>query len=482
MAECLKFVNELNRLFRTGPNGYAAAMNEQIKLTDGPRWRRWPVRVFAASAMFALAACETPGRDYPGDAMQERDQAGEARSFDAPSILRIADNLRDRGDHMAALHMYRRVRERDPENIRALLGEAEVFMTLGAIEQAEQRFRAARSILDENDGDDDQLNARVTVGLARALLRQNRPEEAVTYFDDALQQGAATSGLYNHYGVTLDLLGRHEDAQIAYGQGLDLEPDDLELTNNLALSFALSEDYAPAIRILGDMTANRPDADGPRQNLGLVYGMSGDMDAAERVSAIDLDGSALEARLDYIARVAAMEPGARGSVIILGDEPPEIQPVVGGDEATTPAQDDPRPAAVTESGSRPETAPEPEVAPSQPDPEQAADIPLSAEPHYMVQLGAYLDAARARSGWRNLLGRNPDVLDGHEPAFRTVQVENDEGVPETIIRMGIHVADGFRAATTLCESLTKEGVDCMVRRVPAPPGDTPPAQQPHDEQ
>src|SRR5690606_33337227 len=125
------------------------------------------------------------------------------------------------GDHMSALRVYRQARERDPDNLGALLGEGDSMLEIGAVQEAERRYRAALAV--------DPRNGRAQGGLARALVRQSRAEEALPLFEAAVAQGRATAELLNHYGVALDLLGRHDEAQVQYGGGLDLAPQDSRL-------------------------------------------------------------------------------------------------------------------------------------------------------------------------------------------------------------------------------------------------------------
>ncbi|RMF11226.1 MAG: hypothetical protein D6763_03740 [Alphaproteobacteria bacterium] len=369
--------------------------------------------------------------------VQDASPGASDLKFDADAIVRVADRLRQTGDYMSALHMYRRVREQDPGNIAALLGEGEILLGLGAFAQAELRFRAARDAGDNS--------SRSAAGLGRSLLRQNRPAEALAFFEKALEDPAATREIFNGYGVTLDLLGRHADAQIAYSRGLDRTPGSAILTNNLALSFALSGDFPAAIRILSDLVTARPDAEGARENLALVYGLSGDMAAARNVARLDHQGDELERRLDYIERIASLPPDRRSEAIILG-----VIPEAAGAAASDVPPATPGPK--TGGG----TTPDPE---SSPEPAPGLAPELAEEPTYLVQLGAYLGEGRARAGWAELKSRAPDVLGTLDPTLESAMVDGSE-----VVRLGILVAGGYAAADALCATLKGAGVDCLVRR------------------
>ena len=82
-------------------------------------------------------------------------------------------------------------------------------------------------------------------------------------------------------------------------------PASASVRNNLALSLALQEQFAD-----GPGRALRPLAEGPgstrraRQNLALVYGLQGDMAAAERISRVDLAGAELQEQSGLLRRRA----------------------------------------------------------------------------------------------------------------------------------------------------------------------------------
>lgn len=407
----------------------------------------------ALAALLALGACETNT-----ESVYDQAPSASELSFNPESILRIADRLRETGDYMSALHMYRQVRERDPENVAALTGEGEILLTLGAYSEAEKRFRAAQNLGD--------ASGRSAAGLGRALLRQNRPAEALPFFEGSLKEQDVTGRNYNGYGVTLDLLGRHDDAQIAYSQGLDRSPGNMILTNNLALSFALSEDYEAALRILSDLAGARPDAKGARENLALVYGLSGDMVAARNMSGIDYKGAELEARLDYIARIASMPVEARGPAIILGIEP---ETAVATEETEPEAEVTAEKSVEASESAEPlETAGSAmpaDMEKTEPGTGSAAKRApeLATEPPFIVQLGAYLGEARARTGWKKLQAKATEELSGRNPAYETVTVEGRE-----VVRLGTVVEGGYAAADALCASLKTVGVECLVRHFEKP--------------
>ena len=78
------------------------------------------------------------------------------------------------------------------------------------------------------------------------------------------------------------LLRFWEHAQGYYRKGLEKDPSDLTLLNNLALSLMLDRQYAEAISTLSRVTADPRSTVRHRQNLAMVYGVAGRKDDARR--------------------------------------------------------------------------------------------------------------------------------------------------------------------------------------------------------
>ena len=84
------------------------------------------------------------------------------------------------------------------------------------------------------------------------------------------------------------MMGDHAAAQKNYHQVLTLDPANQSAKNNLALSMALAGDDAGGIKILEDVSKSASATATNRQNLALLYGVSGQMAQAEQVSRADL--------------------------------------------------------------------------------------------------------------------------------------------------------------------------------------------------
>ena len=369
--------------------------------------------------------------------------------FSAESMLRVADNLVKARDYTSALRFYQDVLERDPKNVQALLGQGEIFLILDAPGEAAERFQAVTTLAPQE--------GRGDAGLARALTQLNEPERALPYFAAAVEKGAVSAKFYNHYGIAYDLMGKHQDAQVQYGRGLDLTPGDVSLLNNLGLSLALSEDYPAAVRLLSDVVSAMPDMMQARQNLALAYAFSGDMTTALRLATFPENAAATEQAQTYLKNITALPKDMRGKAIFSGlsavaDALPKTNlPQVTSEPLPPPARATAVPAIV-----------DVDTAPAKTQTLTAA--PVAAAPPaggYMVQLSAYQDQALARAGWDKFKALAPDLLGARQ------SIVTEAGA---MTRLGAVAADKKDAAA-LCDALKKVGVDCIVRQLSGNPNE-----------
>jgi tetratricopeptide (TPR) repeat protein len=88
---------------------------------------------------------------------------------------------------------------------------------------------------------------RISFVQFQALGREMHPLEAIQEYERLLQRYPDDADLRIGYGNVLRFLGRRDDAQLAYRQVLDLEPDNLEAYVNLATLAQESDELAAAI-------------------------------------------------------------------------------------------------------------------------------------------------------------------------------------------------------------------------------------------
>lgn len=108
----------------------------------------------------------------------------------------------------------------------------------------------------------------VAAGLGAVYLRAGRAGEALVQFDRALAAGADERSVLTDRALTLDLVGEHPAAQVAYTRALELDPANDEARRRLAISFAIAgnrarfEDTLRPLLDRRDMAAQRARAFG----------------------------------------------------------------------------------------------------------------------------------------------------------------------------------------------------------------------------
>lgn len=253
----------------------------QIKRRTAPwpyRGRLHPVLAGVALCVFLLAGCATPEPPSEGVA-----------SYSA--LMRVAASTAKAGDTGAAVALYRHAHQLKPDQPEPLIAIGQILDHARAFTGAGNAFEAALKLAPRN--------AEALRGLGNTLVFLDHPRAAIGKFKAALAIQPKATDVFNDYGVALDMLGRHKAAQAKYRQGLALAPGDLGLTTNLGLSLALSGHYQQALRYLRPLAGNSESTPRMREDLALVYGLTGNNNAAAQVSGIDLDHETVEDNLSY---------------------------------------------------------------------------------------------------------------------------------------------------------------------------------------
>ena len=142
-------------------------------------------------------------------------------------------------------------------------------------------------------------------GLAMAMISMGQAQLAERQLEAALQADPRDYRTLNAYGVVLDMMGRHAEAQARYRQGIEIAPDFVALRSNYGLSLAIAGQPQEAIAQLAPLIGSRG-ADGRvRQNLAFAYAMNGDLENCLQVSRKDLDEASAQRQLQYFMQLRA---------------------------------------------------------------------------------------------------------------------------------------------------------------------------------
>jgi Flp pilus assembly protein TadD len=248
--------------------------------------------ILSAGLALVVTAC---GADFwgtsPGD------------SYDAS--VRQADEARKVGDLNAAIPLYGRALQVNPDGIEAKVGLGQAYLSAGAPDEAAALFR---DVLDRKSG-----NQAARRGLAMALISMGQTMLAERQLEAALLADGRDYRTLNAYGVLLDMEGRHAEAQARYRQGIELAPDYIPLRSNFGLSLAISGQTQEAIAQLAPLATSRA-ADGRvRQNLAFAYAMNGELENSLMLLRRDLDETSAQRQLAYFLQLRTLPVEARSA-------------------------------------------------------------------------------------------------------------------------------------------------------------------------
>lgn len=252
-----------------------------------------------------LSACAGQAPEVPASQAAALSEPSEVSG----SLARLGDFMNTRGDRATAIALYQRA-ALQTDDIVELVQIARALTTAGAPKDAITTLRRATSL--------HPTNAYALGELGTLLLADGQVASAA----EVLQRASthASSGnkprTFRLLGVAYELGGQPEQAQGAFREGLEIDPDNLDLLSNLALSLSLSDKHEDAVIIVRAF----PGAPGAtvkhHRNMVLVLALAG-MEKEAAQTGVSLIGPTETARLLDQGRAARQltDRDARAAVI-----------------------------------------------------------------------------------------------------------------------------------------------------------------------
>lgn len=398
----------------------------------------------------------------PGTGIHPAAAASPSTTLDRPQTqVAFARRLELRGDNRGALELYQAVLSRSPDNVDALDGAARTLSALGLDNAAVAPLAKLEQLQPKAGGPPLQL--------AILLNRLEQPDAALQRLDLAEQRGAPKAQVESERGLALDLLGRNEEARLAYTRALSANPNQTGTTVRLALSLAILQDYGAALTLLQTIANDPGGIESVRRALALVYALSGEVDEAVRIAATALPAKAAEALRPFYARLAILTPQEKAAAVHLNHLPAaqhlEAEAIQPAETAPTqpqsPAYLDIKtpPLAATAPAAGQLAAAGPEV-PLQPIPQKpkppAKPCASQASGLRFVQVGSVPGVDQARIQWRTLAAKA-----GAAAQDSTVYIESAAGGRYRILLGVFETADQVSACRA---ALSATGLDSLPRR------------------
>lgn len=198
----------------------------------------------------------------------------------------------------------------NPRSLDALIGAGRAALNLRDAEAASGFFTRAEQIA---PGD-----PRVKAGMASAALLNERPEQALILFTEAVQRGAPEAEIAGDRGLAYDMVGDPRHAQQDYTLSLRRHADP-EIERRLALSLAISGQRDAALRII-DGQLRRQDRAGWRTQ-AFVLALTGDAAGADDTARRMMSATNAQALSPFFARLASLTPAQKAAAVNFGRFP-----------------------------------------------------------------------------------------------------------------------------------------------------------------
>jgi len=190
----------------------------------------------------------------------------------------------------------------------------------------------------------DPSNGRVKAGMATALVRMERADQALPLFARAVALGAPEGEIAADRGLAYDLSGEQHRAQQDYALALRRGADP-EIERRLALSLAISGHRDQALQVL-DAQLRRRDRAGWRAQ-AFVLALTGDARGAEDTAGRMLASANAQAMMPFFQRLHMLTPAQKAAAVHFGRFPASarsMQVASYAEPAPEPAHARPQPA------------------------------------------------------------------------------------------------------------------------------------------
>lgn len=230
------------------------------------------------------------------------------------------------GDYVSAISFYNSVYQRDPHELKTVLGLARNFRYVGAPERAVTVLEIALTANPKEPA--------LVSELGKVHLAAGEPEKALGWLLKARELSPNDWRIHSALGITYDRLARYQAARLSYQAALDRSPSNVSVLNNLALSYVQTADLDRGIEILARAITMPRASVQARQNLALLYALNGDIDKAEKLARADLPERIVRKNLEYyrVLTASRRQAGAARPLapMVVSDSAPGTAPVLIG--------------------------------------------------------------------------------------------------------------------------------------------------------
>jgi Flp pilus assembly protein TadD len=247
----------------------------------------------------SLASCAGVATRTSDNAAARAKMTQQAAHEQFGPALRLARAARANGDLASAINLYSSVVAIQPADPAILLELGDTLVDAGSMDDAIDAYRRVEPKSTSWLGSQ--------LGLQQAYLKLGQPQKALQFADVAMAIAPQDHRVLVSRGVTLDMLGRHAQAQESYRAILASDPHNVAARNDLALSLAMTRHFAEAVDIMTSMARSSTATPRIRENLALIYGLAGDAAHAGALSRVDLDAATTDGNLRFFELARSAE-------------------------------------------------------------------------------------------------------------------------------------------------------------------------------
>ncbi|WP_062732152.1 SPOR domain-containing protein [Sphingobium abikonense] len=232
----------------------------------------------------------------------------------------------------------------NPRDVDALIGAGEAALALDDPHGAAGFFARADAIASGN--------GRIKAGLARVMLKLQNPTEAVRLFDQAQRLGFPEASILTERGLARDLTGDQAGAQRDYQAALARSPDNAELRRRYAASLGISGQVDAAEKMLEPLLYKSDRA--AWRYRAFIYAMNNRQADAQKVAEQAMPAQLAAAITPYMQKMPYLTAQQKAAAVHFGQFPSQVGTAVA---AVTPTAPPPATASVV-----PATKPATQVA------------------------------------------------------------------------------------------------------------------------
>ena len=223
---------------------------------------------------------------FSGGCLQSTKEIPEKNGTITAALWELANGAEAANEYEKAASYFDRIYQSDPKSKKAILGYTRNLRYLGLPRERIKTIQIGLEIF-VNDSD-------LMMELAKSQLAASLIGDAETTLKTISEKEPKRWEIYSALGIINDRLQNYKKAQKSYKRALALSPNNVDVTNNLALSFALNGNLNEAIKLLENIVSNEKSSVQTRQNLALLYGLSGQLNKARNLSKADLTNLTVE--------------------------------------------------------------------------------------------------------------------------------------------------------------------------------------------